>query len=103
MNTGVVDRNTGCEEWASRYEELRRAALSGRQSNNNNWGMALFIRHGLVGWMRAWPKRDGPAKLKSHRSSMIVGLQTSVPASLRGQITILLANMILNGRKEALL
>jgi len=101
MNNGVVDRNTGCEEWASRYEDLRRAALLGRRSNNNSWGMALFIRHGLVGWMRAWPKRDGPAKLKSYRPSMIVGPQTSVPSSLREQITILLANMILNGRREA--
>jgi hypothetical protein len=101
MNSGVVDRNTGCNEWVSRYEELRRAALLGRQSNNNSWGMALFIRHGLVGWMRAWPKRDGPTELKSHRPSMIVNPQTSVPSCLREQITILLANMIPNGRREA--
>jgi len=100
MNSNVVNRNTSCNEWVSRYEELRRAVLSGHRSNNNSWGMALFIRHGLVGWMRAWPKCDGPAKLKSHRPSMIVGPQASVPSSLREQITILLANMILNGRKE---
>jgi len=103
MNSGVVDLNTGCEEWASRYEHLRRAALLGHPPDNNSWGMALFIRHGLVGWMRAWPKRYGPVKLKSHQLSMVDVPQTSVPSILREQITILLANMILNGRREALL
>lgn len=101
LNNGIVDHNTDREEWTSRYEHLRRAALLGRPPDNNSWGMALFIRHGTVGWMRAWPKRDGPAKLKYPPVSLTGGAQTSVPAIFREQITILLANMILNGRREA--
>ena len=103
MNSNMVDRNTSCSEWISRYEELRQAALPGHQLNNNNWGMALFIRHGLVGWMRAWSKSDPPARLEKHQFSTTVASQTTVPSSLRGQITILLANMILNGHKEVAL
>jgi len=86
-----------------RYEDLRRAVLSGNESNNNNWGMALFIRHGMVGWMRAWPKSDPPSKPEKHQLSTTVASQESIPSSLRGQITILLANMILNGHKEVAL
>ena len=101
LNNGLVDHNTDREEWTSRYEHLRRAALLGRPPDNNSWGMALFIRHGTVGWMRAWPRRDGPAKLKYPPVSLTGYAQTSVPSIFREQITILLANMILNGRREA--
>jgi hypothetical protein len=101
LNYGLVDHNTNREEWTSRYEHLRRAALLGRPPDNHSWGMALFVRHGTVGWMRAWPKRDGPAKLTYPPVSLAGDIQTSVPSILREQITILLANMILNGRMEA--
>ena len=101
MNSNMVDRNTSCGEWASRYEELRRAVLSGHQSNNNSWGMALFIRQGFIGWMRAWPMCDAPARPKKCRSTGMADTQLLVPSSLQEQITILLANMILNGRREA--
>jgi hypothetical protein len=82
---------------------LRRAAFSVYQSNGGNWGMALFIRQGMVGWMRAWPKRDVPPDTEKYQPAVVIATPTSVPASLRNQITILLANMVLNGQKEVAL
>jgi hypothetical protein len=95
-----VNNHFSCE-WASRYEQLRLTALSEYQSNNGNWGMALFIHHGMAGWMRAWPKSDTPAISEKYPAKKTTSIQTTIPSSLREQITILLANMILNGRKEA--
>ena len=99
----MINSNTGCKEWASRYEQLRQSALSVHQSNNNNWGMALFVRHGMAGWMRAWPKSDAQAKSDQYQPAETSATHLSVPSSLRGQITNLLANMILNGHKEVAL
>jgi len=90
-----------CNEWAQRYEDLRQRALSERQAAGHNWGMALFLRNGLAGWIRAWPKPDPAAQAEHPRCSTSMTPPPSLPASMREQITILLANMILNGHKEA--
>jgi hypothetical protein len=103
MNFHTIDSNINFKEWTSRYEQLRRTALSEYQSNNGNWGMTLFIRQGMAGWMRAWPKADAPTTSPKYPSENATIIPTAIPTSLREQITILLANMILNGRKEVAL
>jgi len=102
MNRADVDGRGSANQWACRYEELRRVALSGRTWTSEGWGMTLLVRQGLVGWMRAWPRRDGPARLEEHPPP--IGAPAPRPAfsALREQLTILWANMIINQRpKEA--
>ena len=101
MNNPPIEFNDSCNEWTARYEQLRSTALSKYQSNGGNWGKALFIRHGMVGWMRAWPKED-TLPINNQPPPPIIP-RTSIPSSLRNQITVLLANMILNGQREAAL
>ncbi len=101
MNNPPIELNDRCNEWTARYEQLRSTALSKYQSNGGNWGKALFIRHGMVGWMRAWPKEDTPP-INNQPPPPIIH-RASIPSSLRNQITVLLANMILNGQREVAL
>jgi len=83
------------------YLYVRQSTLRQVFENTDSWGMALFIRQGFIGWMRAWPMCDAPARPKKCRSTGMADTQLLVPSSLQEQITILLANMILNGRREA--
>lgn len=103
LNNAPVVLDANCSQWALRYEQLRKTALSGYSCNGGNWGMALFIRHGMVGWMRAWPTSDTLLSTPKYLPSMPIASQTLVPSSLRDQITILLANIVLNSQKEVAL
>jgi hypothetical protein len=40
--------------WNDRYESLRAAWAAGTAG----WGQALFLRQGLVAWMKTWPLED---------------------------------------------
>jgi hypothetical protein len=40
--------------WNDRYESLRAAWTAGTAK----WGQALFLRQGLVAWMKTWPLED---------------------------------------------
>jgi hypothetical protein len=78
------------------YEELRHNALAGRREASN-WGLALFCRRGMLAWMKAWlacaPVKDVPIRKK------IEG-RPDVPQDIRGNMIMLLVNMVLDGRKE---
>jgi hypothetical protein len=66
--------------------------------------MALLICQGTVGWMRAWPRCDIPVNIQKYLSSNAVAPQPLVvPSALHGQITVLLANMVLNGQRRVVL
>lgn len=101
INNPPIEFSGSCSEWTARYEQLRSTALSAYQSNGGNWGEALLIHHGMVGWMRAWPKED--TQSTTYQPSTPIISRTSIPSSLRNQITVLLANMILNGQREVAL
>lgn len=102
MKRAEVDGRASASQWASRYEELRRVALSERTWTSEGWGMTLLVCQGLVGWMRAWPPCDGPARHEEHPPPLGASAFTPAFSALREQLTILWANMIINqGQKEA--
>jgi hypothetical protein len=60
--------------------------------------MVLACRQGLAAWMRAWPQ-----ELPTPPMPAGVGARTdTLPADLRGQVTLVLANMILTHQQEVL-
>jgi len=92
-----------CEEWTTRYEDLRREVLDGWASGGGRWGYTLFIRQGLVAWMRAWPKRSMSERPDEHQRQPAGSDGPSLPSNLCEQVTMVLVNMILGSRQEVAL
>jgi hypothetical protein len=60
------------------------------------WGLTLACRQGVAAWMRAWPQELPTAPMPA-------GVGTAadtLPANLRGQITLIMADMILTRQPE---
>jgi hypothetical protein len=79
--------------WTERYEALRSQAINGAH-NGSGWGLALAARQGLAAWMRVWPLDPLPAPASAVR------VANSPPADLRGQITLIMADMVLTHQQE---
>lgn len=77
------------------YEGLRRAVLEG--GGEREFGFALFIRHGMAGWMRAWSACAGPVRTPD---GPVRGTGIAVPAGVRGEVTHLLVTMALGATRE---
>jgi hypothetical protein len=95
----------GAEEWATRYEAVRRQAIQERHSLDNGWELALLVRRGVVAWMRAWPAVTEPRTLCHHCNSdtdVSQAAQITIPSSVSEQITSVLVSMILPQRSASL-
>ena len=77
------------------YEGLRRAVLEG--GGERELGFALFIRHGMAGWMRAWSACAVPARTPD---GPVRGTGIAVAAGVRGEVTHLLVTMALGATRE---
>ena len=77
------------------YEGLRRAVLEG--GGERERGFAVFIRHGMAGWMRAWSACAPPAR---PAEGPVRGTGLAVPAGVRGEVTRLLVTMALGATRE---
>jgi hypothetical protein len=79
--------------WTTRYEEMRKRAVTNSRSIDHPYGYALLIRRGLVAWMRAWPR---PAQEPSRdRGSGPRPDALAIPSHLLQSAASLLVNMIL--------
>jgi len=84
---------------AAQYEQLRSDALRSSSGRGCGLGLVLFLRQGMLPWMRAtsrctnerqpWPSPPPRAG-------------TILPLEIRDQITIVLAAMIVGQQQEAL-
>lgn len=84
----------------SRYEELRQQAL-GRQSGiPRSQGLALLMRSGMSAWMQAWAQCTVAPPAPSVPQPP--GDQEIFPLELHQEVTMLLAGMVLYGRREAI-
>lgn len=77
---------------AERYEDLRRQAQG---EFGNRAGMVVFLRQGMTAWMVAWSKwaTSEPIETAADR----VESADTLPLTLRGEITLVLAGMALCG------
>ena len=79
------------QTWAERYEALRSTAAAACRARHR--GLALFLRHGLAGWMAAWRTLVGAT------SDPVAGgvPAPTVPPDLRAELAGTLASMALRG------
>jgi hypothetical protein len=80
---------------AAQYEQLRSDALSPAGSHGRGLGLILFLRQGMLSWMRA------ASRYTSHRQPPSPRPVTILPLQIRGQIIMVLAAMIMGQQQEA--
>ena len=82
---------------AAQYEQLRLDVLSDPGRHGHGLGLGVFLRQGMLCWMRAWSRcTDGPPP----RPSPPPQADATLPLEIRSQITIVLAAMIAGQRQE---
>ena len=81
------------EDLISYYEELRLQAL-GQTGVSRGLGLALFLRQGMRCWVESWSKCA-----PTPRPTQEVSSGHSIPRELQGEITNILAGMVLNSRR----
>jgi len=59
------------------------------------WGLALVVRQGTAAWMRAWPQDFSPPP-----PPVATETPHSLPSDLCGQITLVMADMILSHQQQ---
>ena len=84
---------------AAHYEQLRSDAFSYSVGRGHGPGLVLFLRQGMLSWMRAWSRcTSGPEP----RCSTPPYTDAILPLEVRSQITTVLAAMILGQQQEVL-
>jgi hypothetical protein len=83
---------------AAQYEQLRSDALRSPDGRGCGLGLALFLRQGMLSWMRAASRCTGDGRPRSSRPARA---DTILPLEIRSQITIVLAAMIVGQQQEA--
>jgi hypothetical protein len=81
------------KELINRYEELRLQAL-GLSGSSQGLGLGLFLRQGMRSWMESWSKCAPPA-----RPTQEVSICHSFPCELQGEVTNILAGLVLSSRR----
>ena len=95
--SSTSDKTNGCPDCiaglAEGYEALRRDVLGIDSLARPGLGLALFMSSGMAAWMAAWPPRmcrhDGASTSRSEQPEV-------VPRGLRGEVTTILAGMVLS-------
>jgi hypothetical protein len=80
------------------YEQLRSDALSySAGGRGHGLGMIVFLRQGMLSWMRAWSRYSGGSLSPSPPPAQG---DTTVPVEIRSQITTILAAMIVGQQPQ---
>jgi len=82
---------------AAQYEQLRSDVLSCPFSRGHGLGLVVFLRQGMLCWMRAWSRYSGGPPPRPSSSPQT---DTILPLEIRNQITIVLAAMIASQQQE---
>ena len=81
----------------SSYEELRRFAIDRSDRSSRGVGFTLFMRGGMAAWMSAC----APLALQPDASPRLLSAkETCVPADLRTEVAMVLAEMALSAHTE---
>ena len=87
--------------WAARYEQLRCQALH-EGCGSRGWGLTLFLRRGLVAWMRAWPPVPSPEPQRQETRQGEPEDRLRFSAELRDEVVSVWVDMVLNQQEEDL-
>jgi hypothetical protein len=85
------------DELVAHYEQLRKDALSPAIGRSPAPGLALFLRKGMIAWMRAW----SPCMSAVAEAASPAVATPSCPQDIRAQLAVLLAGLILGQQLEA--
>lgn len=96
MNEALLHSITA-QEWAARYEQLRGDALNRGSDVSSGIGLAVLLRQGLTGWMRACGSVLTPSVNQLAQPAPV----SSLPFDVRTQTVLILAGMLLGNRLEA--
>lgn len=87
------------QQWRARYEHLRQQALE-QGCGGRGWGLAVFLRRGLVAWMRAWPQAPSPARRCEAAPQEEPEQQSRFSAELQDEVVSVWIDMVLNQEEE---
>jgi hypothetical protein len=83
----------------ARYEDLRNDVLhSFPEIGKQSQGLVLFLRQGMIGWLKAWSKCSPPNTVEEKKEEYVY---QDLPVDLHAQVAIVLTNMTLNFCREA--
>jgi hypothetical protein len=96
MNEALPQSVAG-EDWAARYEQLRKDVLS--QTTSGGFGLVILLRQGMAAWMRACACAVAP--VPASKSAQPVSPVNSLPGDVRSQAAVILAGILLHHATEA--
>ena len=86
-------------QWTARYEQLRQQALE-QGCGGRGWGLALFLRRGLVAWMRAWPQTSSPKPPRELATPEEPEEKMRLSTELRDEVVSVWVNMVVHKQEE---
>ena len=91
MNEALPQSAAG-EDWAARYEQLRKDVLS--QAHGGGFGLIILLRQGITAWMRACA--DLPAPAPARESVRHWDAASLLPGDVRSQAAVILVGILLH-------
>jgi hypothetical protein len=85
------------ENWAARYEQLRKDVLN--QATGGGFGLMVFLRQGMIAWIRACACADATAP--APKSAQLSNSVNSLPGDVRSQAAMILAGILLHHPTES--
>jgi hypothetical protein len=89
-----TDRNPAL---IAQYEQLRCDVLSRGAVLTHGFGLALFLRQGMTGWMRACSECASDIQ---RPSASPLRLAVPLPPELHSQLTLIVASLLTRPRQE---
>jgi len=86
-------------QWTARYERLRQQAVE-EGCEGRGWGLTLFLRRGLVAWMRAWPQTSSPTRPREQDTREEPEKRMRLSTELRDEVVSVWVNMVLHKQEE---
>ena len=86
-------------QWTVRYEQLRQQALD-QGGGRPGWGLTLFLRRGLVAWMRAWAQTPSLEPRSEQVKREEPEEKVHLSAELHDDVVSVWVNMVLHKQEE---
>jgi hypothetical protein len=95
----ALPQSAAGEDWAARYEQLRKDVLS--QTTGVGVGFIVILRQGMAAWIRACACVVTP--VPEAKSVQPLSPVYSLPGDVRSQAAVILAGILLHHPPEAIL